>query len=146
MGEQTGAHRPEIEPQLHARVKLMNRSVPDCLVENHETLFAVLFLPDADDWHVLAAAIAGPADAIVTFNLKDFQPDVLDLRKIVAIHPDDFVLNQLELRPYEVLPAVKKKRARLTRPPRSAAELIAMLERSGLPVNVALLLEAQTLI
>lgn len=89
----------------------MNRSVPDCLVENHGALIAVLFLPDADDWHVLAAAIAGPADAIVTFNLKDFQPDVLDLRKIVAIHPDDFILDQFEFRPYEVLPAVKKMRA-----------------------------------
>ena len=138
--------RPEIEPQLAALVELMNRSVPDCLVENYEGLIAGLVLPDADDRHVLAAAIAGHADAIVTFNLQDFPADALDAHKIEALHPDDFVLNQLELRPYEALAAVKKMRARLTRPLQSAAELIATLERSGLPASAAHLRQAQALI
>jgi len=41
---------------------------------------------------------------------------------------------------------VKKMRARLTRPPQSAAELIATLERSGLPASAAHLRQAQALI
>ncbi len=139
-------NRPEIEAHLGALVELMNRSVPDCLVENHEGLIAGLVLPDADDRHVLAAAIAGHADAIVTFNLKDFPEDALAPYRIEAIHPDDFVLNQLELRPYEALAAVKKMRARLTRPPLSAVDLIATLERSGLPASAAHLRQAQALI
>ena len=94
----------------------------------------------------LAAAIAGHADAIVTFNLKDFPADALDSHQIEAIHPDDFVLNQLELRPFEALAAVKKMRARLNRPPQTAAELIATLERSGLPASAAHLRQAQALI
>jgi predicted nucleic acid-binding protein len=138
--------RPEIGPRLAALVELMNRSVPDCLVENHEGLISGLALPDPDDRHVLAAAIAGHADAIVTFNLKDFPATALDPHQIEAIHPDDFILNQLELRPYEALAAVKKMRARLTRPPQSATELIATLERSGLPASAAHLREAQALI
>jgi hypothetical protein len=139
-------NRPELQPRLGALVELMNRSVPDCLVENHEGLIAGLVLPDPDDRHVLAAAIAGHADAIVTFNLKDFPSDALDPHLIEAIHPDDFVLNQLELRPFEALAAVKKMRARLNRPPQSAAELIATLARSGLPASAAHLRQAQALI
>lgn len=141
-----GRNRPGLEAQLGALVELMNRSVPDCLVENYEGLIAGLVLPDPDDRHVLAAAIAGHADAIVTFNLKDFPADVLDAHQIEAIHPDDFVLNQLELRPYEALAAVKKMRARLSRPPQTAAELIATLERSGLPASATHLRQAQALI
>ena len=40
----------------------------------------------------------------------------------------------------------KKKRARLIRPPQSAAEVIATLERSGLPAIAAHLRRAQALI
>ena len=56
------------------------------------------------------------------------------------------MLNQLELRPYEALAAVKKMRARLNRPPQTAAELIGTLERSGLPASAAHLRQAQALI
>ena len=138
--------RPEIEPRLAALVELINRSVPDCLIGNYEGLISGMALPDPDDRHVLAAAIAGHADAIVTFNLKDFPADALDPHQIEALHPDDFILNQLELRPYEALAAVKKMRARLTRPPQTGAELIATLERCGLPATAAHLRQAQALI
>lgn len=138
--------RPEIEPRLGELVELMNRSVSDCLVQNYEGLIAGLVLPDPDDRHVLAAAIAGHADAIVTFNLKDFPADALEPHQIEAVHPDDFMLNQLELRPFEALAAIKKMRSRLTRPPQSAAELIATLERSGLPASAAHLRRAEALI
>jgi hypothetical protein len=139
-------NRAELGPRLVALVEPMNQSVPDCLVGNYEGLIAGLVLPDPDDRHVPAAAIAGHADATVTFNLKDFPSDDLDPHQIEAIHPDDFVLNQLELRPYEALAAVKKMRARLNRPPQTAAELIATLERSGLPASAAHLRQAQALI
>jgi predicted nucleic acid-binding protein len=139
-------HRPELHSRLAALVDLMNRSVPDCLVEHYEPLIDGLVLTDPDDRHVLAAAVAGHADAIVTFNLKDFPASALDRLGIEAVHPDDFVLNQLELRPFEALAAVKAMRARLVRPPQSAAELIATLERSGLPASAAYLRGAQALI
>jgi predicted nucleic acid-binding protein len=138
--------RPELRPRLEGLVALMNDAVPDCLVINYEHFIAALELPDPDDRHVLAAAIAGHADAIVTFNLKDFPASELARYQIEAIHPDDFVLNQLELRPFEALAAVKAMRARLTRPPQTAAELIATLERNGLPATATYLRQAQALL
>jgi Uma2 family endonuclease len=50
----------------------MNSHVRDCIVEKYEYLIPTLTLPDPNDRHVLAAAIVGSADVIVTFNLKDF--------------------------------------------------------------------------
>lgn len=50
----------------------MDKAIDDCLVEGFETLIPTLELPDPDDRHVLAAAIVGRADVIVTYNLKDF--------------------------------------------------------------------------
>jgi predicted nucleic acid-binding protein len=138
--------RPEIAARLPAVVELMNKSVPDCVIYDYEGLIAALQLPDPNDRHVLAAAIAGHADAIVTFDLKHFPAQELSRYQLEAIHPDDFVLNQLELRPFEALAAVKKLRARLSRPSQTAIELIETFERSGLPATAAQLRSAQDLI
>lgn len=127
------ANKPEIAPKIALLLELVNQSVPDCLVENYASLIDSLVLPDPDDRHVLAAAIAGHADAIVTINLKDFPEEVLALHGIEAQHPDDFLMNQLELRPFEALEIIKRVRARMRNPARSAAELIEMLEKNGLP-------------
>lgn len=55
----------------------MNEAVPDSLVTGYESLIAGLDLPDVDDRHVLAAAIHCNADAIITFNLRDFPAEKL---------------------------------------------------------------------
>ena len=56
---------------LRAR-ELMDRHVRDAKVYGYEPLIEGLSLPDPDDRHVLAAAIRCNANAIITFNLKDF--------------------------------------------------------------------------
>lgn len=127
------ANHPGIEPKIGQLLELVNQSVPDCLVTNYEALIDSLVLPDLEDRHVLAAAIAGHADAIVTANLKDFPGAVLASHNIEAQHPDDFIMNQLELRPFEALEVIKQVRARMKNPTRSAAELIDRVEKNGLP-------------
>ena len=56
---------------------LMDRAVRDCLVTGYEPLVPTLSLPDLRDRHVLAAAIAGQCDTIVTQNLQHFPDAVL---------------------------------------------------------------------
>ena len=141
------ANRPDLTaPQLARTCALMAKAIPDCFVENYRPEIESLILPDADDRHVLAAAIVGRADAIVTFNLKDFPKPAMQQYNLVAIHPDDFIADQLELRPFDALAAVKTMRARLKNPPLSSAELIALLERIGLPQTATALRPAESLI
>ena len=52
---------------------------------------------------------------------------------IEVLHPDDFLVAQYELAPIRMLSVVKENRARLRKPPRSAAELISTYEAQGLP-------------
>jgi hypothetical protein len=123
-------------------------ALPDWEVEaeKYQSLIEAIKLPDINDRHVLAAAIAGHADSIVTFNIKDFPSDVLDQYDIEAIHPDDFICLQLDLIPYQALTAIKHIRLRLKKPPYSAQELLDSYERAGLTSTVTKLKDAIELI
>lgn len=127
------ANRPEIASKIGHLLDQVNQAVPDCLVENYTFLIDGLVLPDPNDRHVLAAAIVGHADAIVTANLKDFPANVMAAHGIEVQHPDDFLMNQLELRPFEALEVIKRVRARRKNPPTTPVEFIDMVEKNGLP-------------
>ena len=100
--------------------------------EGWKALAPSLSLPDPNDVHVLAAAIAGHADCIVTTNLKDFPVSVLEVYGLVALHPDDFIVAQLDLDVYSALGAFKAMRARKRNPAYSAEEFATAMERNGL--------------
>jgi hypothetical protein len=110
----------------------MDRAIPDGLVTGYEALIEGLTLPDADDRHVLAAAIRCGASVIVTFNQKDFPSEVLAPYGIEAQHPDRFVENLFDLDPGAVLAAAKRQRAQLKNPPITADEYLEILLRQGL--------------
>jgi hypothetical protein len=116
---------------------LMDMATRDCLVTGYEALVPALILPDPDDRHVLAAAIVGRCDAIVTQNLKDFPPEALALFGIETQHPDDFFRNQLSLAPGLVCSALRKVRARLKNPRKSVDEYLSILTQQGLVATVA---------
>ncbi len=84
---------------LHDRIAAMDQFFPDAAVTGWEEIVGSLTLPDPDDRHVLAAAIVGGADTIVTANLRDFPEPTLARFNIVATHPDDFLLDQWDLEP-----------------------------------------------
>lgn len=116
---------------------LMNQATRDCLVTGYEALIPTLNLPDKGDRHVLAAAIVGRCDVIVTQNLKHFPDDALEPFGIEAQHPDEFLCNHLNLAPGVFCGAVQKVRARLKNPPYSARDYLAILTQQGLVATAA---------
>jgi hypothetical protein len=125
---------------------LMNSHAHDALVEDFEHLIDGLALPDPNDRHVLAAAIKSHSNLIVTYNLKDFPSRVLSVVEIEALHPDIFVLRLLDIAPQEVVSAASEQRHSLKKPPKTALEYLATLERQGLTGTVARLRELVSLI
>lgn len=111
---------------------LMDQSTRDAVVTGYEALIPALTLPDENDRHVLAAAITGRCDVIVTNNLKDFPEEALAPFNIEAQHPDEFLCNHMSLAPGMFCSAVAKVRARLKNPPYTVEEYLAILTQQGL--------------
>ena len=131
-------NRPDLDQQQLDRTRaLMNAHVLDALIMGHESLVGSLLLPDADDRHVLAAAICGGVDAIITYNLDDFPAAALKPYGVEAQHPDDFIACQLDLSPARVLTALREQRAALKRNPRTLDEFLTTLEQQRLVQTVA---------
>ena len=99
-------NRPDLSAETLAyTITCMRKAVDDCLIADYEWAEEGLNLPDPDDHHVLAAAVAGQCDVIVTNNLKDFPAKSLP-RGIAALSPDDFILNLHDLAPRRIEAAV----------------------------------------
>jgi hypothetical protein len=124
----------------------MEQAFPDARVSGHEALQAALSLPDEGDLHVLAAAIKGRADMIVTFNTRDFPPESLSPWDMECRHPDDFFIDQFHLHQAVFLEAVKTVRGRLKNPPLSVTGYLEALVKSGLAGMASLLREYDQLI
>lgn len=95
--------------KIDRRLFLMNETVHDGLITGYQSLIDCIDLePDKNDRHVLAAAVVGHCDAIVTSNLDDFSEQYLAPLNVVAIHPDQFILDQLTLNTAVSIGAVHK--------------------------------------
>ena len=118
---------------------LMNKAIPDCLVNGYEPLVGGLDLPDPDDRHVLAAAIKVGAQVIVTDNVRDFPADYLAQWDIEAKTPDDFVLDLIGINDRVVYACVQQIVDERVNPPETFDEVLGQLERCGLIESAALL-------
>lgn len=121
-----------IERLLATRDK-MNAVLPEANVVNYHPMIADLALPDPDDRHVLAAAIAGKASIIVTWNPKDFPRQALRTHGVTSRSPDDFLADIHTAFPDAVMSSVSCSRHNLrkTKPPVEA--FVEALRQSGLP-------------
>lgn len=133
-------NRPDLSPErLTVTRERMNTALPGALVSGYESLTEALKLPDPDDRHVLAAAIAAGAVVIVTSNLDDFPAETLQPFGVEAKTPDDFVLDQISLDEGRVRDCVHQIARGRTRPPKTYEAVLNALERAGLVGSAAAL-------
>lgn len=79
--------------QAKAEIALARAAFPAAEVAAAPGIEARLWLPDSADVHVLAAAIAGHAEGIVTVNNKDFPRHTLAEEGLERIGPDQLLYN-----------------------------------------------------
>ncbi len=106
--------RPDLSRKKLERTRmLMDLHAVDAVVTGYEDLIEELRLPDPNDRHILAAAIRGKADILVTANLRDFPAATLRSFGMEPQHPDEFILRLLEFAPELVAAAARDHRGSL---------------------------------
>ena len=90
-------------------------------------------LPDPDDLHVLAAAVGGQADTILTLNLRDFPTRVLAPLGLRALAPDPFLLAMMPDHPAAIAAEIGRVHDEAERLAGTPLPLRAFLKRSTLP-------------
>lgn len=118
---------------MQKRFTDMREAFDDALVTGWEELEAGILLPDNDDRHVVAAAIRADAQAIVTSNVDDFPGETLSAVGLEVVHPDDFLLDQLDLSPPTILQVIREQAAHTCRPRLTPQDLAELLTRAGVP-------------
>lgn len=102
---------PEDEAVARGEIARLRAEWPDETVTPPDDLEQQLYLPDRNDRHVLAAAIASDCAVIVTMNLKDFPHVILAEYRIAPIHPDQFLRDLYTRAPEQVSAVVAAVRA-----------------------------------
>ena len=135
-------NRPELSLQKLERTRdLINNIYPNVLVTKYESLIEQVTLPDANDRHVLAAAIRCGASVIVTNNLKHFPEKTTSIYNIKALSPDNFISKLIDEDTSLVCEAIKQQRSQLRNPPKSVQEILKTLHKQGLTVTTKKLQE-----
>ena len=121
------------EALARGEIAALGAGFPGARVAHDPAAEAALWLPDAGDIHVLATALAGGAEAIITLNLRDFPRSVLAPHGVDAIHPDAALYALWLDRPEVVAGVVAGVQATACRLSGEAQPLRPLLKRARLP-------------
>lgn len=124
---------PGAEVVARGEIAALRVAFPAAEVRPGAGLAARLWLPDPNDVHVLAAAIAGGAELIVTFNAVDFPRHILAEEGLARLDPDQFLLRLHDRAPDAVAAVCEAVRAEAERLSGEPQPLRALLKRAGLP-------------
>jgi len=120
------------EAVARAEIAHLRDRWPEAEVAVPEELVATLSLPDADDRHVLAAAIAGGAEVLLTLNRADFPTRALARHGILLREPDGF-LTDLVAEEADLAAVAEAVRRRAEAASGRLQALRPLLKRAGLP-------------
>jgi predicted nucleic acid-binding protein len=119
---------------------IMNRVLPDATVTGYAKHLGHITLPDADDRHVVAAAIESGASTIVTWNTRDFPQKELNRHGLRKQRPDAFLLDLYATRTELMVAVAAGARNNLTRSGLSVPEFLSALKKQKI-VRFAKVLE-----
>jgi len=120
------------DEKLDAQQALMTEHFPDAEIIGYQPFIEGIKLPDPGDRHVLAAAVVGRCAGIITSNVRHFPANLVDPLGIEIIHPDEFIVNIIDLHPSRAVAACKGHRAAMTQTSPSPIEFLEKFERAGL--------------
>lgn len=103
---------PGAQVVAEGEAALFRAAFPRGRVPHAPGIEARLLLPDSMDVHVLASAIAGSADVLVTFNAQDFPGHVLAAEGVTRRDPDGFLWELHSKHPEVMSTVVEAVRAR----------------------------------
>lgn len=122
------------EVQARGEIAVLRTQWPDAEIGPlPQALERRLFLPDENDIHVLAAAIAGSADVLLTINAKDFPRHVLAEEGLARADPDGFLHGLWLAHPDPVTEAVSEVVARAAEMDGAPREARALMKKARLP-------------
>ena len=125
--------KPHLEPSIRSRKRATREHFAEAFVTGYEPLIGTLELPDADDRHVLAAAICCGTQYVVTDNLADFPAEVLVQFDIEAVDADGFLSRTFDLYPSEALGVLCVLREAYSNPAFTPSEFDRDLTAKRLP-------------
>ncbi|NKB16026.1 MAG: transposase [Sphingomonadales bacterium] len=130
--------RPDIPSARITRTRsMLVAHLADAMVRGYEDLIDGLTLPDPDDRRVLAGAIRGGAEMVVTCNVRDFPRSAVVPHGIVVLSPDAFVTGLMADDLDTVARALASDRGRLANPPLSGDAYQQTLKTLGIACSMS---------
>ncbi|MEX1660615.1 RSP_2648 family PIN domain-containing protein [Thioclava sp. 15-R06ZXC-3] len=124
---------PVDEAFARGEIALLRAEFPKAEIVAQPGLESRLHLPDENDIHVLAVAIAGHADAIVTSNRADFPRGTLAGEGLERRDPDGFLWQLLSEHPEQMRALTETVRAQAERLSGTPQPIRALMKRARLP-------------
>ncbi len=121
------------EDVARGEIALLRLRFPKACLRAAPGVEARLHLPDENDIHVLAVAVAGSADAILTLNSADFPRHILAEEGLTRREPDGFLWELWSDHPEAVAAVVEAVRAEAERLSGAEMPLKSLLKRAKLP-------------
>ena len=124
---------PQGQVQADAEITQTRVRFPQAEALVPDGLAARLWLPDANDVHVLAVAVCTSSDAIMTLNAKDFPRGVLAEEGVGRIDPDTYLFGLWKAEP-EMMTSVTQRVLQDARAlSGSDRQMRALLKKARLP-------------
>ena len=123
----------EGETIARGEIAMLRKDWPEAVIPAHLGLEARLWLPDENDIHVLASAVAGSADVLLTLNRADFPQNILTEEGITRRDPDGFLWQLWSDHPMPVEQIVHKVHSTAERLSGKTLDLRKLLKKARLP-------------